>query len=225
MTIRRGKITNLTGNVIIYWDIIRNEKDRKDANYKVLAINFIVSAIPIEDKILTTSFPPIPFRDFDEILEKIQNTNCDIIHGGKMEFPKNNQNLENFYKNQFNHYNKIIEFYISLYKEKFNFSINKLSEEDRISLLSDLVKKSRQEKKISKSKKMIFTSKIQRIISSLKKSDKYDFGFFLSILFEKGKKVDTLLDLYIQKYVAIFYERYEEAQKLKNKINKLKSTI
>ena len=223
MMLRRGKVDNLTGNAVVYWDIVGENEIAP--GYTIFAVNFTVSPLPLDNKLLTATFPPIPYRDFDELFEKLSLVTCDIIYGGELMFPSDQEAITQFYKSEFAKYNKVIEEYVDLYKERFNLSVNNLTEIERLDLLKEMSKKVRIEiREGAESKKMGGKKKIIELIKTLE-SSKYDVKQFQKVLFIPGDVADQLVSLYTKKFFAIYNEKYEDASQIKDEITKLEDEI
>ncbi len=220
MILRRGDIENLTGNAVVYWDVIGSNSIAPD--HDVFAINFVVSSLPLDKKLLTATFPPIPYKSHEDLFEKLATVYCDIIYGGLLEFPPDQETLNKFYKNEFEKYNKVIEEYVEAYKEKFNFLLERLSEIEKLKLLQKMVPKARVElNETVNEKKNDFTTKTMELIEDFQNDNKYDMYKLKELLFMPGKVGDLLVNLYIKKFLAIYNEEYENASRLKHKITKL----
>lgn len=220
MELVRGNSENLSGNAVIYWEV--EGENIFSPNSKIIAENFVISAIQLDEKLFTATFPPIFFKDYDELITRLVNINCDIIYGGKMKFPTNNKELEKYIKKEIFQVNKIIESYTEKYKIKFNFNPINLSEKEKIYLLNNLSKKIRNA--INKGKYIDGStdskpSKMLKLIKNLKHDyKKYDIDSFINILYIPGKNNDKLTNLYTKKFLAIYYEDYENAKALSEKI-------
>jgi len=223
MELVKGDNENLKGNAVIYWEVEGENLVAPDS--KIIAINIIVSAIPLDDKLFTATFPPVSFRDNDELMSKLVNVDCDIIYGGKVMFPTIEADYKRFIKGESIRLNKIIEEYTDKYKVKFNFEPSKLSEKEQIYLLDDLSKKIRvsiKEGKYINGDSDSKPAKILRLIKNIKNNyKKYDMDSFLNILYIPGEAIDKLTSLYTKKFLAIFYEDYEEAQTISEEIQKI----
>ncbi len=223
MILRRGFLEDLCGNAVVYWDVIG--ENIISPNSGIFAINFTVSSIPLDNKLLTATFPPIPFIDYNELLDKLSNVQCDIIYGGELEFPVEQDAFNQFYKSEFAKFNKVIEKYVDVYKEKFNFHVTRLSEQEKLNLLRDLSKKIRIGFSDDKKENKLFSKRVIKIINNLKDHSKYDVVKFRSILFKPGIIEDELVQLYTNQFLAIYHENYERAGVLKQKISQLEHDL
>ncbi len=223
MILRRGVLEDLCGNAVVYWDVIG--ENIISPNSSIFAINFTVSSIPLDNKLLTATFPPIPFLDYNELADKLANVHCDIIYGGELQFPIEQDAFNQFYKSEFAKFNKVIEKYVDLYKEKFNFRVTKLTEHEKLNLLKDLSKKVRIGFSNRKKENKLFSKRILKIINNLKNQSKYDVAKFRSVLFKPGLVEDELVQLYTSQFLAIYHENYEHAGVLKQKITQLESNL
>ncbi len=223
MILRRGELNNLTGNAIVYWEVIG--ENNIAPGFKVFAINFTVSSLPLDNKLLTATFPPIPFKDLNELTHKLTNVYCDIIYGGELNFPVDQETFSQFYKNEFAKFNKIIEEYVEIYKEKFNFTITQLSEKEKLKLLKDLTDRIRIDIREGGKSKKLFTNRINQLMNNLRNDEKYEVNRLKDVLFLPGDVADQLVNLYTSKFLAIHDENYEIAIHLKQEITKLEQDI
>ncbi|MDH4129691.1 MAG: hypothetical protein OEV44_13100 [Spirochaetota bacterium] len=223
MILRRGNIDDLSGNAVVYWEVVGENKVAP--GFSIFAINFVVSSIPLENKLLTATFPPVPFRDYEELLDKCFGIKCDVLYGGNIVFPDGDEGFNKFYKSEFAKFNKTVEEYVDIYKEKFNFSIERLSERDKLYMLKDLSQKARIDVREKNNSKRLNSTKIKQIIDDLQYERKYDISNFQSILHLPGEIGDQLVTLYTEKFLAIFHEDYENANILKREIFKLEKEV
>jgi ribosomal protein S17E len=227
MELVKGDSENLMGNAVVYWDVEGKNAFAPDS--KIIGTNFVISALPLEDKLFTATFPPITFKNYEEFISRLINVNCDIIYAGKVRFPPKEKDFKNFIKKETLKFNKIIEEYTEKYKVKFDFNPSKLSEKEKIYLLENLSKKIRNAVKDGKyingntdSK----PSKLLKLIRNIKKDyTKYDVDNFINILYLPGDEIDNLTELYTKKFLAIYYEDYENAKSIAEEISIIESKI
>lgn len=223
MELVKGNSENLMGNAVVYWDVVGDNIISPES--KIIAMNFVISAIPMDNKLFTATFPPVTFIDYEDFMSKLVNVNCDIIYGGKVTFPPKEIDFKKFIKRESARYNKIIEEYTEKYKVKFDFNPSKLSEKEQLYLLDDLSKKIRSAVKEGKyidgdtdSK----PNKILKLVRSIKNNyKKYDIDSLINILYLPGNDIDNLTKLYTKKYLSIYYEDYEKASDLTKNIEKI----
>jgi len=221
MILRRGDRENLVGNAIVYWDVVGDNAIAP--GYSVFAINFTVSALALENKLLTATFPPIPMKSADDLFHKLKTIHCDIIYGGELEFPSDQETFTQFYKNEFFKYNKIIEEYVEAYKEKFDLAITQMSEQEKLMMLRELSNKIRIEIREGSKTKKIANTKLTKLMDDLSDQQKYDISNFKAVLFQPGDIEDQLVNLYTNQFLAIYHEDYENASHIKQEINKLET--
>lgn len=225
MNLEFGDWENLTGNGIVYWQVIGKNYIAPDS--EIIAANFTISTLPLENKLLTATFPPIPFQDKDDLLEKIINVKCDIIYGGELHFPEDENNFNDFYKKEFAKYNKIVEEYSDKFKERFEFNVEKMTEAEKLTQLQNLTVKIRDQ--LSRghfnfnSNKYLRWKKLTENISA--HYTKYNVENLSKVIHLPGKQADDLSTLYTQKNLAIFYEKYEEASRLNSRIQVLEDIL
>jgi hypothetical protein len=220
----QGDTENLTGNCVVYWQVKGDNVFSPGS--KIIAANFTISALPLEDKLLTATFPPISFLDFDEMTEKIININCDIIEGGAIEFPEKETDFKKFYKQQFYKYNKIIQEYSDKFKDKFDFKPEFLDEKESIYMLRKMLRKVRNnlsEKEVDIDSKGI---RIKKLIDDIQtRYSKYDVQKIYRLLYKPGEEIDILTELYINKFLSIYDEDYEKAVEFSKEIEQLEKKI
>ncbi len=220
----QGNIDNLTGNCVVFWKI--NGDNVFSPGSKIIAANFTISALPLDDKLLTATFPPIAFEDEDTLFEKTSNISCDIVEAGNMEFPKKESEFRRFYKKQFYKYNKIIQEYSEKFKDKFEFKPEMFTEKQSLYTLRKTLRKLR--KTVAETAEIEVTSKnykVKKLIDNIKKYDKYDVQNIYKIMYQPGKIIDELTELYVSKYLSIYEEDYEKADELTQKILELEKRI
>jgi hypothetical protein len=227
MELERGNSENLVGNAVVYWDV--EGENYLNPGSRIIASNFVISAIPLEDKLFTATFPPISFKNHDDFMAHLVNVHCDIIYGGKLKFPPKESDFKKFLKHETVKYNKIIEEYTDKYKLKFDFDPSRLSEKEQLYLLEDLSKKIRisvAEGKYIDGDIDSNPTKVLKIIKNLKnKFDKYDIDNFINFLYQPGEDIDNLTNLYTKKFLAIYYEDYENAKDLSEQIKNIETHI
>ncbi len=221
----QGDIENLTGNCVVYWKI--DGENLFSPGAKIIAANFTISALPLEDKLLTATFPPIAFEDEDVLFEKTANIKCDIIEAGTITFPKKDVEFRRFYKQQFYKYNKIIQEYSEKFKDKFDFKPEFFGEKESLYTLRKMLRKLR--KSLSEKAEIEITSKnykVKKLIENIKqKYEKYDVQNVYKIIYQPGKMIDELTELYVNKFLSIYEEDYEKADELTQKIVELEQRI
>ena len=221
----QGEMDNLSGNCVVYWKV-KGENVFAPGN-KIIAANFTISALPLEDKLLTATFPPISFFDFDEMNEKIVNSNCDIIEGGIIEFPEKEAEFKRFYKQQFYKYNKIIQEYSDQFKEKFDFKPESLGEKESIYMLRKMLRKVRDNLNSEREPDVDTKShRIKKLMDDIQaRYAKYDVHKISQILYRPGEEIDMLTELYINKFLSIYDEDYEKAVEFTREIEELEKKI
>lgn len=209
-----GDFKELKGNAVIYWTV---KNASESDSIQLLAINFVISVFPLDDNLVTATFPPIGFQDRNEFMLYVRQSRCDLIYAGEMKMKKEKDYLENLPDEEYYQLNKILNDYLDLYRDKMdNLPLN-ISLKEKIYLLKKMVKHYRNS--LSQRNKNIHTpvniSRIRNIILSLKHSfNPFDLENFYELISQNGETVDKLLDLYSEKFIAIHYEDYETAGKL-----------
>ncbi len=223
MIIRRGDKDELSGNAVVYWDV--EGENFLNPGHEIIAVNFTISVLPVDDKFLTATFPPVTLTTYNDLIESLSKVKCDIIYAGKVTIPEEDAELNKFYKKEFVKFNRLVEEYTKKFKEQISININTLPEKEQLHLLIDMSQKIRsdleQEKINTKDKDMML-----KIINLLEeKYSKYDLNKFSKYIFKPGEKLNELINLYTKKYLAIYHEEYENAGNLKEKIKKIENEI
>lgn len=216
MILIRGQQHDLKGSAIIYWDIVK--ENRFAPGSKVLAIHFTISPLTFENKLLTASFPPIPYQDLQSLLLQLENIHCDLLYGGKILLHLEDLNMENFFQEEFNRYHQIIEEYVELYKEKLEFlSGKKFNTVQKLVLIKDLLQNLAKPSKKGKKNSLM---KILWLLDDLD-GDFINQGNLRKLLSNSGEKVQVLRELYVEEWIAASEENYEKAGHIHKKIIRL----
>jgi len=217
-----GSLSNLKGNAVIYWNVKNSNTDPKN-NIKILAINFVISVFPLEDNLVTATFPPVAFKDRDEFMLYIKQANSDLVYAGEITFKRDIDYLKNLPDNEYYALNHIINEYLEFYREKMDNIVLNLSLKEKLYLLKKLVETSRNAMHRKKGFVQFPATKkrIRKIIVDLKKNfNPFDLESFNELIFTSGKMVDKIVELYLEKLIAIHYEDYEKAALLNSEIEK-----
>ena len=219
MILKRGNLENLSGNAVVYWEV--EGRNTLIPGFKVFAINFVISSLNLDDKLLTAIFPLTPFKDIDQLFTHLNNRECDIVYGGRLNIPEVRKDFKDFYRGEIQKYNELVEEYVGFYKNKVK--IGKFSEIEKLYLLKNLIKKLHTLKEDYDEDQEINT-RVNQIIDQLDKNAKYDVKQF-RYLMKRSEMVSNqrndVLNLYVDKFLAIYYEDYEKANRLKKKIKNL----
>ncbi len=217
LNFEQGDEQSPQGRAFIYWEIATIE-DKQETTRFVVA-NFIVSPIPFEGKSVVATFPPILYNDKSEFTALALKGNLDLIKVGVIKISDEFFNFQDFFKKQMKIFNNLIKDYSRYYQiflqEDKDF--NDLNEKESINLISQL------SNKIIETKDQKVTSKIlleiRKIGNQINQPHiKYDIEDFLFILDKKEKHLEEIAKLYIEKFKAIYYEEYEDAEKFKQDI-------
>jgi len=205
------------GRAFIYWEIITIE-DKQEIIRFVVA-NFIVSPIPFENKSVVATFPPILYNNKKEFSDLARKGNLDLIKMGAMKISADFFNFQDFFKKQMKLFNQLIKDYSGYYQAflQEDKEIKILNEKESINLISKL------SNKIIKTADRTIINKILREIRKIGNQIntphiKYDIEDFLFILDKEENHIEEIAKLYIEKFRAIYYEEYEDAEKYKQDI-------
>jgi hypothetical protein len=219
MQIEFGDIDNPTGNAIIFWKLKGNNKLFKNA--KIVASNFVISPLQFKNEILMVNFPPVLIEDFEKLLTIAEVNNIDLIKGEDIFVPDDIDDFQKFYKKQIEKYNGIIKRYLLAYKEKNSETVTMMSLPQLINEADSLMRGVRKLVKKEEKKELIKgkIEKLQEIQQHLNDEMKgFDLAGIIRIIDNPHNAIDQLVDLYKQKFLAIFLEDYEKAHLLKKEI-------
>ncbi len=221
-----GDIENPTGNAVIYWRIKGNNKMFK--NSEIIASNFVISPLQFKNETLMVNFPPVLIESYAKLMAIVETNNIDLIKGGELFIDDNIQNFSKFYKKHIEKYNGIIQQYLIAYKEKnekhaVTMSLPKLINQagELMETVRRLVKN--EERKGEISGKISELREIQQHLNSEMKG--FDLNNIIHVIDKPDMTVDRLVNLYKQKFLAIFLEDYEKADSLKREIIKLEQSL
>jgi hypothetical protein len=224
-----GNLTNLKGNAVIYW-AVKNQSANKDEDLKgnspqlkILAINFVISVFPMDENLITATFPPIGFEEREEFMLYIKQSNSDLINAGELALKKELDYMKSLPDAEYYQLNKIINEYLEIYREKIDHIGLNISLKEKIFLLKRLIKQLRVEMNHKKSfiKVPINNGRMRKLIMDLKNYfNPFDIEKFNEIIYIKGKTADKILELYLEKFISIHYEDYEKASQLTAEIEK-----
>lgn len=226
MIIEKGDISNPSGNAIIYWRIKGNTALFNNA--EIIASNFVISPLHFKNEILMVNFPPVIIESYEKLLEIAENNGIDLIKGEDIYIPDDMVDFSSFYKSQIEKYNGLIKEYLLAYREKNHGGVATLSLPRLLCQAGELIEsvralvKSRAKRELIE-KKIARLREIQRYLNREMKG--FDLVGIIRILDKPDPAVDRLVDLYRQKWFAIFVENYEKAEKLKKKIVELQGSI
>ena len=161
------------------------------------------------------NFPPVLLESRERLFQIAEKDNVDLIRGGEIFVPDDITDFNIFYKAQIEKYNGIIQEYLLAYKKK------KKKVKTNSQSLPQLVKKRGGQELIN-----IKIVKLQEIQEDLNNEMKgFDLSKIIHYLDMKDNAVDSLVDLYKRKFIAIFLEDYEKAGDLKREINKIEGSL
>jgi len=220
-----GNIQNLKGNAVIYW-IVSDSERKLNPPMKILAVNFAISIFPLDDNLVTATFPPVGFEERDEFMLYIRQSQCDLIYAGEFSIKKNMEDLKSLPDSEYYLLNQLLDAYLNHFREKMDHLVLNLSLKEKLFFLKKLVSHFRENLRGKKSKTVIQPERIRKIIVDLKKNfNPFDLENFYELLQLKGIIADEAVELYLKKFIAIHYEDYETAQELTLEIEKAKNQL
>lgn len=233
--LERGNINELSGNVFVYWMVSTNqeEEEEKEKVNKIVVTNFIVSPLQFEKNTIAATFPPIVFEHREEVLALADKANIDVIRMDSVDIPEEGFNFNTFFKKQLGQFNKVVSDYSRIYADNLSSAMEgaapeKASEKENLEHIRELVRDTREAYRLHRNKKLatdmiIQLRRISHVINS--PTPKYDIENLIGLLDNPDERVDEVSALYFQKFFAIYTEQYEEAEKLKQEIENIKTRL
>jgi len=226
MKIEYGDINNPTGNAIIYWRLKKRSKLFKNA--KILASNFVVSALQLKDETLVVNFPPVLVDSYEDLLGIAESNNIDIIRGEDIDLADEIDDFNEFYKQQIEKHNDLIQEYLIAYKQKRQPEETEKSLPQLINLASETMDSVRKLIKVRGNRDVIRVKirLLENLHEDLNRTMRgFDLRNIIHLIERPGTEVDRLIDLYKRKFYAIFLENYEQADMLKREIWRIEQTL
>ena len=222
-----GNTSQLSGNAVIYWEII-NKENKINPSINFIAVNFVVSVFMLDDNLITATFPPVGFQDREEFMLYIRQSRCDLIYAGEITLKNDADYLKNLPDNEYFTLNKIIDHYLALYREKIETVVLNLSLKEKIYMLKKMLINIRKDMS-SRSKKIkipVNRGKLMKLLNDMKNYfNPLDVEIIMELLPIKGKTAERAVFLYVDKFISIFYENYEETQKITDEIEKIQKKL
>jgi hypothetical protein len=226
MKIEYGDINNPTGNAIIYWRL--KKKSRLFKNAKILASNFVISALQLKDETLVVNFPPVLVDSYEDLLGIAESNNIDLIRGEDIDLPDEIEDFNEFYKEQIEKHNNLIQEYLLAFKEKKAPEDEEKSLPYLINLASDTMESVRKLIRVRGDRDVIRVKLrlLENLHEDLNRNTRgYDLKNIIHHIERPGTEVDRLVDLYKRKFFAIFLENYEQADVLKREIRRIEKNL
>ena len=230
-----GSIQHLTGNAFAYWLVAPpTEGKAKGLKKKYIVTNFIVSPLLFNNHTIAATFPPVVFDTREEIIELARKTDTDVIKIEETTIPDENFDFLNFFRKQLTSFNKVVTNYSILYTEHLSDKpasgeiIREHNEIENLHQIEKLAEEARNAYLDNRNKAIArdMTLRIRKIGNALNTPNfKYDVENMIALLGNPDKKVEKLTELYFKKFMAIYLEQYEEAERLKKEIRNLAGTL
>ncbi|MDR2733681.1 MAG: hypothetical protein LBC99_03425 [Spirochaetota bacterium] len=220
------------GNALAYWRLLTDAES--ESFQRIIATNFVISPLFIGHQGIAATFPPQVIETYDRLLDIARKAEIDLIFVDELKIPLDDFDFDNFFKTQFARFNKIVAAYLKRYAVAFENlpeheavgtenseleninNIDRLTQEARQSLLAHPGTAQAQNALL----------RIRKIAATLNSpSYKYDVEDLLEFLNCPDERVEELSRLYHRKFIAIYTERYEDAEKLKRAIRHLSRSI
>lgn len=223
-----GSLHNLKGNAVIYWNVNQNSfnEESDEESIHILAVNFVISIFPLDDNLVTATFPPVGFKDREEFMLYIRHSQCDLIFAGELSLNKDADYQRNLPDEQYYILNRILNSYLEFYRENMDGLILSMSLKEQLYLLKKLIINFRAalNNKENKEKRVqipVNFNRIRKLIINLKQHfSPFDVENFQELITIPGKQINKTVELYLEKFISIHYEDYEKASTLTQQIEK-----
>ena len=225
--LEKGSKERPTGNLILYCYVIGENPFQPGS--EIIASNVVVSFLKINDNFPVVTFPPVSFQSIDE-LKKIIYTYDDLYDLVKLpdfRMPENKELGNQYIQERMEQYNHFVMRYVELCKNREKLNSTK---EESISGVTDyleiLTKLSTQFRTSTGLTKDTTQMKLETLIDKFSNQfPQFDLQNYWKALLFPGSKGEKLTHLYIQKFYAIYNEKYETASDLKKEIQELENEI
>jgi hypothetical protein len=226
MKFEYGDGENPTGNAIIYWHLKGNREVFDNA--EIIASNFVISPLQYKNETLMVNFPPVLIGSQTDLVSIAQKNGIDLIRGEDIVVPAEVKDFYKFYKKHIKKYNGLLQQYLLAYKEKNSVNVSMMSLPELITQADSVMRNVRRMVRKGEGKE-----EIKEQIGKLRELQHYfdiemkgfDLRRIIRLLDRPDMNIDQLVDLYKQKFLAIFLEDYEKASALKKEILKLEGKI
>ena len=226
MIFEYGDSDNPTGNAIIYWHL--EGKIEVLENAEIIASNFVISPLQYKNETLMVNFPPVLIDTHEELLSLARDNGIDLIWGEDIKVPDEVKDIYKFYKKQVKKYNGVLQKYLLAYKEKNSVNVSMMSLPQLIGQADSLMRGVRKmvRKGLEKERISEEVGKLREIQHYFDHEMKgFNLNRIINVIDRPDGDVDQLVDLYRQKFIAIFLEDYEKASALKSEIERLEESI
>ena len=221
-----GDINRPTGNAVIFWTIKGN--NRLLRNIEIIASNFVISSLQFNNETLMVNFPPVLIESREKLMKIAEINNIDLISGGEIFVPDDITDFNNFYKKQIEKYNGIIQEYLLAFRKKNSMRAGTKSLPRLINEAGEIMGNVRRLVK-NKERRGLINIKIEKLMEIQQYLNNemkgFDLGRIIRYIDKPDIEVDNLVDLYTQKFFAIFLEDYEKADILKREIIKIEESL
>ena len=228
-----GNPERLTGNAFAYWQI-KPAPEAAARGLRFIVTNFIVSPLLFNNHTIAATFPPVVFDSREQILELAKKTNTDIILMEEIEIPDDNFDFVGFFKEQIVSFNRVVTSYSMRYTDGLARPVTdpaSLLENSEMVHLQEMIRMTEEARAAylsvrSRTRARDMVLKIRKIGNTLNTpSFKYDVENMLALLGNPDERVEEITGLYFQKFMAIYMEKYELAEKLKKEINRISRNL
>ncbi len=226
MIFEYGDSDNPTGNAIIYWRL--EGKTEVLENAEIVASNFVISPLQYKNETLMVNFPPVLIETHEELLSLVRDNKIDLIRGEDIKVPDEVKDIYKFYKKQIKKYNGVLQQYLLAYKQKNSVNVSLMSLPQLIGRADSLMRGVRKmvRKGLEKERIIEEVGKLREIQHYFDHEMKgFDLDRIINVIDRPDGDIDQLIDLYSQKFIAIFLEDYEKAITLKGEIERLEENI
>ncbi|EQA38139.1 hypothetical protein LEP1GSC050_1219 [Leptospira broomii serovar Hurstbridge str. 5399] len=226
MKFEKGSEKNPSGNLIVYCNVVGENPLYPGG--KIIASNVVVSFLRIGENFPVVTFPPVSLDSYDDLKRIISDNydKYDVVKIKDFEMPTEQEDSNSYIKERMDHFENVVIRYVELCKnrEGNSFPANDKEPEgvrDYLDSLANLSLKVRRSSGIAREASLLHMEKLVENFAG--KHPEFDLHNFRKALEMPGQTGEELIGLYLQKFNAISYERYEDASSLNKRIQQIES--
>ncbi|EPG76160.1 hypothetical protein LEP1GSC058_0456 [Leptospira fainei serovar Hurstbridge str. BUT 6] len=226
MKFEKGSEKNPSGNLIVYCNVVGENPLYPGG--KIIASNVVVSFLRIGENFPVVTFPPVSLDSYDDLKRIISDNydKYDVVKIKDFEMPTEQEDSNSYIKERMDHFENVVIRYVELCKNREGNSFPSNDKEpegvrDYLDSLANLSLKVRRSSGIAREASLLHMEKLVENFAG--KHPEFDLHNFRKALEMPGQTGEELIGLYLQKFNAISYERYEDASSLNKRIQQIES--
>ncbi|TGK18885.1 hypothetical protein EHO61_08185 [Leptospira fluminis] len=226
MKFEKGSEKNPSGNLIVYCNVVGENPLYPGG--KIIASNVVVSFLRIGENFPVVTFPPVSLDSYEDLKRIISDNydKYDVVKIKDFEMPVEQDDSNSYIKERMDHFENVVIRYVELCKNREGNSYSPGEKEpegvrDYLDSLANLSLKVRRSSGIAREASLLHMEKLVENFAG--KHPEFDLHNFRKALEVPGQTGEELIGLYLQKFNAISYERYEDASSLNKRIQQIES--